>query len=229
MRAQIPLKSAPPLSSSEDQGNKAKATPMEPKLEAKKESTPARLVSSTNQQHSRGPPSHSTSSSLYPSLSNLLISESQDGGKQYKLAPLKAGNLESSMSSKHSYRSSTPSSIPTTPTLDSASIPSRDGSISPSPAAARGVSLPGIRHIAESMSSSISKTSVLMRDLDISPSKERREADHTQRRRHAELIRDLLIAINRDYRDRFLECSSGPRGRASTREVEKDVEMVAIA
>lgn len=180
--------------------------PKEPKPLQK--AYPARLIAS----RTSPPPSSSSKSSgssLYPSLSNLLISEADGGAKEFKLAPLKLGSTNDR---------------PSSPLSSSSNPPSRDSSMSPDPAS-RKVSLPGIRSITSAVSPpiSVSKASSLMRDLDISsgPSK---DVDHVQRKRHAEFIKDLLVAINRDYRERFIN-EPFRVGRRSP----VDTEMTAVA
>ena len=58
--------------------------------------------------------------------------------------------------------------------------------------------------------------------------KSRAEVLPDERRRHAELIRDLLVAINRDYRQRYGTPPPLPSAASDARRTtEKDVEMVA--
>jgi hypothetical protein len=171
----VPLKTVPG-------GTSAPLGPVEPKLAKRAHrGLPAKLTQSSA--HSFASSSSSMSSSSKPgSLYPLLTS----GDLRYKLAPL-----------NRAYRSPSPASMDT----DSSS-PRSSASSSPS---ARDVALPGIQSIAPMPKRSHSGSDELVQrvgeiELD---HESRREISEEERKKHAELIRDLLVSINGTYKSRF--------------------------
>ena len=188
VREIIPLKTAP--------GSRPASTdissppePVEPKL--------------TNTKH-RGPPakltpsnvSYLASSSTKPgSLYPLLTS----GDTRYKLAPL-----------NRAYRSPSPVSS----SRDCDSSASRDSSPSLSPK----MVLPSLRSIAPASSILRSDSDDLARRVEkIELDRRSRDISAADRCKHAELIRNLLVSINDDYKRRF--------GTPAVKEEEPDLHM----
>ncbi len=71
-------------------------------------------------------------------------------------------------------------------------------------------SLPGIRSISDDLSR-----------IEIGA---KREVTSEERRHHAELIKDLLVSINTDYKRRY----GTPKMVKKDRIVERDVEMITV-
>ncbi|KAJ7596788.1 hypothetical protein C8J56DRAFT_850435 [Mycena floridula] len=192
-RALVSLKSVPKV------GEKPAMEPRLPVEDRRKERLGAKLSSLSS-----STPSRSTTSSLYPSLDTLLLSEEQGGGKEYKLPPL---HLKSSKSTEASgYRSPSPSSRESTPT------PSRENSLSPVSFSSKlPPTLPSIHTIPIPDVSRI-----VLSDI---------KDDNNTRRKHAELIRDLLLAINKDFKESMLHKDVE---MSDARPVAPDVEMIAV-
>lgn len=151
--------------------------PVEPRLtKPVHRGPPARLT------QSGAAPLASSSSSKPGSLYPLLTS----GDLRYKLAPL-----------NRAYRSPSPASMET----DSSS-PRSSASSSPH---ARNVALPGIQSIAPiPMRSHSGSDELVQRVGEIELDRERKRAiSEEERKKHAELIRDLLVSINGTYKSRF--------------------------
>jgi hypothetical protein len=175
LREIVPLKTAP-----ESQSSRAdipvRPEPVEPKLQNKAphRGLPARLTSSNVSSLA------SSSTRLYPLLTS--------GDTKYKLPPL-----------KRMYRSPSPASSPRS-TADGDSTASRESSPASSPESSRTV-LPSLRSIAHIRSPSDSdELAQQVGKIELDRSKEISAED---RRKHAELIRDLLVSINNDYKKRF--------------------------
>ena len=141
----------------------------------------------------RGPPAKLTPSSVNSSKTSLypLLTA---GDAQYKLPPM-----------QRSYRSPSPPSREATPSSSESSSPVSQNTV-----------LPSLRSIANSVRSPESED--LTRDI-ASIELENRTKDIAQedRKRHAELIRDLLVTVNSKFRER---ADVQPLGGIS-----RDVEM----
>ena len=193
--------------------NLGKPEPMEPRLPSGPvRGPPARLTSATSS------PSASTSlGSLYPLLKTT-------GDAQYKLPPL-----------QHKYRSPSPLTTPTMSPLSRASTisppPSMDveedhssGSATPEPMPQQLAMLPGIRTLTREVGRIALESRI-----------KAREVSEVERSRHAELLRDMLVNINGEYKRRYgtPPPSRVPRGyeqameRERTMSPSRDVEMVA--
>lgn len=175
LREIVPLKTAP---ESERFGGDiaGRPEPVEPKL--------------SNEVH-RGPPAKLTSSSISPSLassSKRLYPLLTSGDTQYKLAPL-----------KRIYCS--PSPVSSRSVADGESSTSRDSSPASSPESCKIV-LPSLRSITHMRHPSESEE--LARQVGkIELDRRNKEIPDEDRRKHAELIRNLLVSINNDYKRRF--------------------------
>ncbi|TFK77306.1 hypothetical protein BDN72DRAFT_807992 [Pluteus cervinus] len=127
--------------------------------------------------------SSSSRSSLYPLLTS--------GDIQYRLPPLNKMYRSPSPPS----RESSPSSTHSSPTVQTTVLPSLR-SIAPPFATSSG------RSDSEELSKEISRIELENRAREISPD---------ERRTHAELIRNLLVTINTQFKDRFGGLSKEPR------------------
>ena len=259
MRTMIPLKSAGPSSGPAASSSSALATrpePMEPKLGgAVHRGLPARLTVIAASELASPSTALGKGSSLYPLLTS--------GDEQFKLPPL-AGRFRSPSPSSASGSAS--SREPTvSPTLSNATLTTRrspsplsDGSTpSPKPqshpyptppltSALEGeresdVAYPVLPPISSLAASCREHQEELARGVGRIQLESRNAAITTEdRSSHAALVRDLLVAINAEYRSRFgtpppLSSSSSssqvrvkeeePRGLE--REV-RDVEMIAV-
>lgn len=187
--------------------------PMEPKLRASiQPGPPARLIPS-----SASGSTGSTSSSRTPSTRSSLYPLLTEGDAKFRLPPL--SHMYRSPSPPSPRRASTPSSTASSPSVQPTVLPSlRSITSSPPPPPsgsrshadegflARGVSQIGLGR----------KTPTPGVD-EITPE---------ERRRHAELIRDLLVSINHDFKERFGTPPPNVPDRAlSSKAV--DVEMAA--
>lgn len=166
--------------------------------------------------HHRGLPAKLTSSNVssLASSSTRLYPLLTSGDMKYKLAPLKGV-----------YRSPSPRSA-----ADGDSSASRESSPTSSPESSRTV-LPSLRSIAHIRSSSESdELARQVGEIELDRSK---EISANDRRRHAELIRDLLVSINNDYKKRFgtshvkVEDEGDERINLISSESSRDVEMAA--
>jgi len=126
----------------------------------------------------RGPPAKLTPSSVLSSSTSSLYPLLTAGDVQYKLPPM-----------QWPYRSPSPPSREATP------------SSSESSPVSQATVLPSLRSIASSVRSSESED--LTRDIaSIELENQTKEIGQEDRKRHAELIRDLLVSINSEYRGR---------------------------
>ena len=145
----------------------------------------------------RGPPAKLTPSSVTSSSKTSLYPLLTAGDAQYKLPPM-----------QRSYRSPSPPSREATP--------SSSESLSPG---SRTTVLPSLRSIANSVRSPESED--LTWDIaSIELDNRTNEIAQEDRKRHAELIRDLLVTINSKFRQRADVQRSLPAGGTS-----RDVEM----
>ncbi|KAF8665281.1 hypothetical protein AX16_000302 [Volvariella volvacea WC 439] len=163
----------------------------------------------------RGPPARlSTSASLssalkHDSLYPLLTS----GDVQYRLPPLSRMYRSPSPPS----RESTPSSTHSSPLIQSTVLPSIH-SIAPSSSFyGNGRSGDADEHLSREVGRI---------GLDTPPLP--REITPTERRGHMELIRNLLVTINNDYKARFGTPHSAPRESPLADEESRDVEMASV-
>nr|AZJ17930.1 PacC [Ganoderma lucidum] len=255
MRTMIPLKSAGPGPSSSSSALATRPEPMEPKLGgALHRGLPARLTSSAASSLASSSSSATAlgkSSSLYPLLTS--------GDEQFKLPPL-AGHFCSSPSAASSREPTVSPTLPSsalTLTTRRSPSPLSDGSTpSPKPlpylippltsALEREKEreresdvaypvLPPISSLAasyrehqEELARGVGRIQLENKSSTIAPE---------ERGRHAALVRDLLVAINAEYRTRFgtppppppssvrVRVKEEPRGLE--REV-RDVEMIAV-
>jgi len=155
------------------------------------------------------PPSSSvpSSSKLYPLLlpedSHLKLPSLKPDAGPFRLPPI-----------KDMYRS--PSPAPRSPDTSRGTTPSSTRS---SPAATH-TTVPGLRSITETSESDELVRKVGKIQLDHMT----KEVTPEDRRKHAELIRNLLVKINEDYRKRFgspqMESSRALRTRLTSVEVE---------
>ncbi|KAJ7193381.1 transcription factor PacC [Mycena pura] len=140
------------------------------------------------------------SESLYPLLTK--------GDKEFELPPL-----------KHRYRSPSPL------TVSRASTPTNSVRGSPPPPAVATV-LPPLRTIAPTLPAGATDDADVALELERIQLERRTEAD--ERRRHARLIRDLLVSINSDFRRLHGTPPPMPAASAVVRdEGPRDVEMTA--
>ncbi|KAI0778748.1 hypothetical protein BD413DRAFT_464858 [Trametes elegans] len=213
MRTIIPLKSAGPSTSNAAVGRPA---PVEPKLGAGgvHRGPPARLTaSSAASSVASGPLTSSEGSSLYPLLTS--------GDEALKLPPLSARYRSPSPSPpstaagypspRSSPASPTPSSSQRSPSPKSAddrtSSPPHSSAQTPVPSEPQRVAYPVLppisalgsyasagarREHAEDLARRVGRI-----ELDARP------ASPEERRKHAALLRDLLLAINAEYRQRY--------------------------
>ncbi|KAI0756324.1 hypothetical protein C8Q80DRAFT_1127939 [Daedaleopsis nitida] len=205
MRTIIPLKSAGPAA---QPSLSSRPEPMEPKLGASAvhRGLPARLTSSAA--------SSVASSSLATSKSNPLYPLLTSGDAQFKLPPLGAHFRASSPISPASPHAREPTVSPTltSTTLsqrspsplssDSSSTPSPMLSVASTPAATYPA-LPADRereHVAYPMLPPLSSLAQDVSRIDLGKA---RSASPEERRKHAALLRDLLVVINMEYRKRF--------------------------
>jgi hypothetical protein len=143
----------------------------------------------------RGPPAKLTPSSIASSSKTSLYPLLTAGDVQYKLPPMR------------SYRSPSPPSREATP------------SSSESSPVAHTTVLPSLRSIANSVRSPESED--LTKDIArIELENRTKDIGQEDRKRHAELIRDLLVSINSEFRDRAGVQRPVPNGTS------RDVEMV---
>ncbi|PSS29637.1 hypothetical protein PHLCEN_2v2785 [Hermanssonia centrifuga] len=220
MRTIVPLKTAPGSTES----TLPRPEPLEPKWNSggPHRGPPAKLTSSYSSASSIASSSRrSDSDPLYPLRTS--------GDAEYKLPPL-----------HHKYRS--PSPTPTASPLSRASTLSpapidddygSSGSSTPSPPPV----LPGIRSIAASHSSSHYTEEGLARQIGRIALETRarvagKEISAVQRTQHAELLKDMLVNINTEYRRRYGTPPPASSHRTSgTKEREtslyRDVEMLA--
>ncbi|KAF7307123.1 hypothetical protein MIND_00505700 [Mycena indigotica] len=159
----------------------------------------------------RGPPAKLTPTPTLASAESLSNSGSlypllTKGDAKYDLAPLK-------------YRSSSPTSRSTTPSTAS-------GPGSPAPKAAEVTVLPSLRSITAASTASTPEED----DSEVAQEMERIQISEDERRKHAQLIRDLLVAINAEFRRTYGSTPSSPDpGPAAIvrEETLRDVEMTA--
>ncbi|KAL5533955.1 hypothetical protein ACEPAG_415 [Sanghuangporus baumii] len=193
----------------------------------------------------RGPPARLSSSLASAHEGGSGVGEDRESRKLYPL--LEAGDAEFRLpplvgTSSSSSRRSTPSS----PSSSSAHRTARLRARSPSSEFGSPLKLPSFRSLtAELDFASSSKTGAVEGDLARGLSEIRignsgkgsAAVSAEERRRHAELIRDLLVQINKDYRERYGTppplSESSPRQRRRTNlnntTDDRDVEMVAAA
>lgn len=196
-----------------------------------KQGTPARLVPSSTSSTTR-----SSSGSLYPMLSA--------GDANLRLPPL-VGTLRA-MTSASSSSSSSPSS-PTASTRARTSRPSSPSrSSTPTPTSSSSVILPPLAALTADLERASAHARGLITstggaeselahgvariDLGVGvgvSERERNREREKDRRRHAEFIRDLMVAINRDYRAKFGTPAVRPR-REMEGETAPDVEMASV-
>lgn len=144
----------------------------------------------------RGPPAKLTPSSVTSSSKTSLYPLLTAGDVQYKLPPM-----------QRSYRSPSPPSREATPSSSDSSPVSHT------------TVLPSLRSIADSVRSPESEE--LTKDIArIDLENRTKEVDQEDRKRHAEFIRDLLVTINSEFRDR-----AGLQRPALASETSRDVEM----
>lgn len=180
--------------------------PMEPRLSnGPVRGPPARLTSAT----------FSTAGTASTSLGSLYPLLKTNGDAQYKLPPL-----------QHRYPSSSSTITPTMSPVSRASTisppPSMDmdedySSGSPTPEPPQIPMLPGIRTLTREVGRIALKA---------------REVPEADRSRHAELLRDMLVTVNSEYRRRYGTPPSAHHvyevmERARTMSPSRDVEMVA--
>eukprot|EP00753_Platysulcus_tardus_P013754 PLAT3848.2.p1 GENE.PLAT3848.2~~PLAT3848.2.p1 ORF type:complete len:401 (-),score=-132.06 PLAT3848.2:129-1229(-) len=169
----------------------------------------------------RGPPAKLTASSLSSSPSSKLYPLLQEGDSKYKLPPLNRmyRDTPSPDSSPRSPppRDSTPSSGHSSPVQQPRTLPGIHS-------IASGVSASRSAELDERLSREIGRIRLESSSKDITPE---------QRRRHAELIRNLLLVINADFKKRF-DTSKLQRTSASTTDYDRiatrstrDVEMTS--
>ncbi|KAJ7070816.1 hypothetical protein C8F01DRAFT_1107959 [Mycena amicta] len=158
----------------------------------------------------RGPPAKLTSTPTLSSSESLAKGGSlypllTKGDAQYDLPPL-----------RHQYRSPSPSSRASTPpTSVQGSPPSKPAEITV---------LPPLRTITAAATLAAARSED---DADVAHEMERIQLGDDERRRHAELIRDLLISINAEFR-RTYGTPAPPIEPAPTAIVRnRDVEMTA--
>lgn len=180
MRDIIPLKTAPGTHSSSSDIS-SPPEPVEPKLRKMvHRGPPAKLTPSSVSSWASS--STKPAGSLYPLLTS--------GDTRYKLAPL-----------NRAYRSPSPESSRST--VDGDSSASRDSSPNFSPGR-RDMVLPSLRSITSPSNSRPSESDELAQRVErIELDRRRREASADDRRKHVELIRDLLLSTNNDYKRRF--------------------------
>lgn len=226
---QVPLlRTAPGSEAAQAQASLGKPAPMEPKWDSKgpHRGPPARLTSASATSTSLG-----ASTSLYPLL--------REGDEQYKLPPL-----------QHRYRSPSPASTSTASPLSRASTISpppsmmdedrdehdgastrsssidtrRSRSSSASTTPSPPPTLPGIRLLAREVGRIALENHVRVAGLA------KKEIPAAERAQHAELLRDMLMSINADYKRRFgtpPPARELAKGRSLGVERGRDVEMVA--
>lgn len=224
LRTVLPLKSVPGREDKEDEiGEREKRTryilpppgPVEPRLRtAIQRGPPARLSSSVSSHES-----DEKSKSLYPHL--------QAGDEEFRLPPLvgasssRPKSLSSVLLGRSRIRSRTLSSELDSPQSSPRRVPPTLPSIH---------SLTADLDLPPSRRTSTSSPGVIDSDLAKGVSQIRIEGKGgvavplDERRRHAELIRDLLVAINKDYRERFGTPPPHDEGRIR----DKDIEMVGV-
>ncbi|KAH7914769.1 hypothetical protein BJ138DRAFT_1177079 [Hygrophoropsis aurantiaca] len=201
MHTIVPLKTAPGSA----------PEPVEPKIsDAAYRGPPARLLPLASS--SRLPPL-SSSSKLYP----ILKPEDSD----LKLPMLKPDNGQWKLPSlREMYRSPSPTPVPQSPSTSRGTTPSSAHS---SPVSAHTV-LPSLRSITGT-----SESDELVRKvgrIDIT-----KEVSMEERQKHAELIRNLLVRINEDFRKRHGTPHLPSKANAASsvpREHIRDVEMVTV-
>ena len=148
----------------------------------------------------RGPPAKLMPSSVTSSSKTSLYPLLTAGDVQYKLPPM-----------QRSFRSPSPPSREATPSSSESSSPGSQTTV-----------LPSLRSIANSVRSPESED--LTRDIArIELENRTKEIGQEDRKRHAELIRDLLVSINSDFRDR-----AGVQRPALAGRVSRDVEMAVV-
>nr|GAT48438.1 predicted protein [Mycena chlorophos] len=131
----------------------------------------------------RGPPAKLTPTPTLPAPESL----SKSGGSLYPL--LTKGDAQYDLPPlKHRYRSPSPSSRSSTPSNTSAHG-------SPAPKAAEVTVLPSLRTIAAAATAARSEE-----EAEVAQEMGRIQLNEDDRRRHAQLIRDLLVAINEEFR-----------------------------
>ncbi|KAJ7109985.1 hypothetical protein C8R44DRAFT_801090 [Mycena epipterygia] len=181
----------------------ARPEPVEPKLAA----TPHRGLPAKLPPSAVPPPSSAATSALKPSgsLYPLLTS----GDEQYKLPPM-----------KHRYRSPSPTSRASTPS---------SGSAQGSPTPTELTILPSLRSIAPPLPRVRSvESDEVARELGrIQLESRTKEIPAAERRRHAELIRNLLVSINNEFRKLHGTPPPLPVAPAVRDEAPRDVEMTA--
>ncbi|KAG0704399.1 hypothetical protein DFH29DRAFT_912190 [Suillus ampliporus] len=201
MRTMIPLKTAP--------GNA-------PEPVAPKPTTITHLGSIKSLLSSSPPPPSSVASSskLYPLLlpedSDLKLPSLKPDAGPFRLPPL-----------KDMYRSPSPvtQSVSRSPDTSRGTTPSSTRS---SPVSTHTV-IPSLRSITETSESDELVKKVGKIQLDHMT----KEVTPEDRRKHAELIRNLLVKINKDYRKRFGTPQLESSGVLRTRQPSVDVEMAA--
>jgi len=145
----------------------------------------------------RGPPAKLTPSSVTSSSKTSLYPLLTAGDVQYKLPPM-----------QRSYRSPSPPSREATPSSSESSSPGSQTTV-----------LPSLRSIANSVRSPESED--LTRHIaSIELENRTKEIGQEDRKRHAKLIRDLLVAVNSKFRQCADVQQSIPAGGTS-----RDVEM----
>ncbi|TFK56560.1 hypothetical protein OE88DRAFT_1649919 [Heliocybe sulcata] len=183
--------------------------PIEPKLRSRVQpGLPARLTADAVSSLSSPSSSSSTSSRLYPLL--------KEGDSKYKLPPLNSTlrDMDDARApdSPPPARESTPSSRHSSPELQARTLPGIH-SITAGTAARRSA------EPVERLSREIGRIRLESSAKDNTPE---------QRRRHAELIRDLLLVINDDFKKRVDPSSrqrTSPISRDRIASPSRDVEM----
>ncbi|RDX51859.1 hypothetical protein OH76DRAFT_1346022 [Lentinus brumalis] len=257
MRHVVPLKSAGPSNASTPSSASLanRPEPMEPKLDrgAPHIGLPARLTASAASSVA------SSSASIASSKSNPLYPLLTSGDEQFKLPPLGARFRSPSPAISSSTSSDESSREPTvSPTLSSHTLGPRSPSpmatdsntptlprypTPPSPSSSQErvgyPVLPPISSLASYASKSVSRehSEELAREvgrIELESSSHVRAArgpiSPEERRRHATLVRDLLVAINLEYRRQHgtpPPTVGSTESRGVEREV-RDVEMIAV-
>ncbi|KAI0363747.1 hypothetical protein BV20DRAFT_89094 [Pilatotrama ljubarskyi] len=249
MRTMVPLKSAGPASKSSSSSSSSsggvlagRPEPVEPKLGAGgvHRGPPARLTASAAA-------SSVASSSIAPSQSSPLYPLLTSGDERLKLPPLSARfrspspapSAPTTSGYAHS-RASTASPAPSSsrrspsPISEDSMTPSppRSSAPTPVPAESERVSypvLPPISSLASYPSAAARREhaeDLARRVGKIELDGRGRAVSEEERRRHAALLRDLLVAINAEYRRRY---GTPPPAREARERLRKQVEEMKAA
>lgn len=199
----IPLKTAPG----------SVPDPVEPKIAATSHRGPPAKLSSIASSSTVSSSPLASSSKLYPILlpedSDLKLPSLKPDAGPFRLPPI-----------TEMYRSPSPVSAPRSPVTSRGTTPS---STSSSPVPSHSV-LSGLRSITETSESDELARKVGKIELDHLT----KEISPEDRRKHAELIRNLLVKINEDYRKRYGTPKMAIKTespRSPSRVLSADVEM----